>query len=240
MPSVPPAAMEPAATPSGTGGIVPPPAGYWAAIQGVLDKHDILLMLDEVITGYGRTGNWFAAQTFGLEPDTITTAKALTSGYQPLSALLVGDRIANTLVEKGGEFYHGYTYSGHPVACAVALKNLEIIEREGLVARVREETGPYFAQQLATRISPHPIVGEVRSVGLMGAIEIVADRGIARHVPDSDWQAVCGDMRQRLAGGDFEGGVIAGIEAIRERLDQHLPGDNHANPNELPDRPIVL
>ena len=92
--------------------------------------------------------NWFAAQTFGIEPDTITTAKALTSGYQPLSALLVGDRIAATLVEKGGEFYHGYTYSGHPVACAVALKNLEIIEREGLIERVRTDTGPYFAQAL--------------------------------------------------------------------------------------------
>ena len=105
-------------------------------------------MLDEVITGYGRTGKWFAAQTLGIEPDTITTAKALTSGYQPLSALLVGDRIAATLVEKGGEFYHGYTYSGHPVACAVALKNLEIIEREGLIERVRTDTGPYFAQAL--------------------------------------------------------------------------------------------
>ena len=102
-------------------------------------------MLDEVITGYGRTGDWFAAQTLGIEADTITTAKALTSGYQPLSALLVGDRIAATLVEKGGEFFHGYTYSGHPVACAVALKNLEIIEREGLVERVRTDTGPYFA-----------------------------------------------------------------------------------------------
>ena len=108
-------------------------------------------MLDEVITGYGRTGEWFAAQTIGIEADTITTAKALTSGYQPLSALLVGDRIAATLVEKGGEFYHGYTYSGHPVACAVALKNLEIIEREGMIERVRTDTGPYFAQALRER-----------------------------------------------------------------------------------------
>ena len=113
---------------------------------------------------------------FGIEPDTITTAKALTSGYQPLSALLVGDRIAATLVEKGGEFYHGYTYSGHPVACAVALKNLEIIEREGLVDRVRNDTGPYFAQALQERIAGHELVGEVRSIGLMGAIEIVKDK----------------------------------------------------------------
>lgn len=160
----------------GAGGVKIPPESYWPEVQRICRKHDVLLMLDEVITGYGRTGEWFAATTFGIEPDTITTAKALTSGYQPLSALLVGDRIANTLVEKGGEFYHGYTYSGHPVACAVALKNLEIIEREGLVERVKSDTGPYFARALRERIAPHPLVGEVRSVGLMGAIEIVKDK----------------------------------------------------------------
>ena len=115
-------------------------------------------------------------QTYGVEPDMITTAKALTSGYLPLSALLVGDRVASTLVEKGGEFHHGYTYSGHPVACAVGLRNLEIIEREGLVERVRNDTGPYFEQQLAERISGHPLVGETRALGLMGAIEIVKDK----------------------------------------------------------------
>ncbi|GAA2817958.1 putrescine aminotransferase [Aminobacter aminovorans] len=160
----------------GAGGVKIPPASYWPEIQRICRKYDVLLMLDEVITGYGRTGEWFAAQTFGIEADTITTAKALTSGYQPLSALLVGDRIASTLVEKGGEFYHGYTYSGHPVACAVALKNLEIIEREGLVERVKTDTGPYFAQMLKERIARHGLVGEVRSVGLMGAIEIVRDK----------------------------------------------------------------
>jgi putrescine aminotransferase len=160
----------------GAGGVKIPPASYWPEIQRICRKYDVLLMLDEVITGYGRTGEWFAAQTFGIEADTITTAKALTSGYQPLSALLVGDRIAATLVEKGGEFYHGYTYSGHPVACAVALKNLEIIEREGLVERVKTDTGPYFAKMLKERIGGHGLVGEVRSVGLMGAIEIVKDK----------------------------------------------------------------
>jgi putrescine aminotransferase len=160
----------------GAGGVKIPPASYWPEIQRICRKYDVLLMLDEVITGYGRTGEWFAAQKFGIEADTITTAKALTSGYQPLSALLVGDRIASTLVEKGGEFYHGYTYSGHPVACAVALKNIEIIEREGLVDRVKNDTGPYFAEMLQTRIAGHRLVGEVRSVGLMGAIEIVRDK----------------------------------------------------------------
>ena len=160
----------------GAGGVKIPPASYWPEIQRICRKYDVLLMLDEVITGYGRTGEWFAAQTFGIEADTITTAKALTSGYQPLSALLVGDRIAATLVEKGGEFNHGYTYSGHPVACAVALKNLELIEREGLVERVRTDTGPYFAEMLSERIAGHGLVGEVRSIGLMGAIEIIKDK----------------------------------------------------------------
>lgn len=160
----------------GAGGVKVPPESYWPEIDRICKKHDVLLMLDEVITGYGRTGEWFAAQRLGLEPDTITTAKALTSGYQPLSALLVGDRIAATLVEKGGEFYHGYTYSGHPVACAVALRNLEIIEREGLIERVREDTGPYFAEALEERLAGHGIVGETRSFGLMGAIEIVSDK----------------------------------------------------------------
>lgn len=160
----------------GAGGVKIPPANYWPEIQRICRKYDVLLMLDEVITGYGRTGAWFAAQSMGIEPDTITTAKALTSGYQPLSALLVGDRIATTLVEKGGEFFHGYTYSGHPVACAVALKNLEIIEREGLIERVADDTGPYLGQALRDRIGDHALVGEVRSFGLLAAIEIVKDK----------------------------------------------------------------
>ncbi|MVA97289.1 aminotransferase class III-fold pyridoxal phosphate-dependent enzyme [Nitratireductor sp. CAU 1489] len=160
----------------GAGGVKIPPASYWPEIQRICRKYDVLLMLDEVITGYGRTGAWFAAQSMGIEPDTITTAKALTSGYQPLSALLVGDRIATALVEKGGEFFHGYTYSGHPVACAVALKNLEIIEREGLIERVRDETGPYLGQALREKLGDHDLVGEVRGFGLLAAVEIVKDK----------------------------------------------------------------
>lgn len=174
----------------GAGGVKIPPASYWPEIQRICRKYDVLLMLDEVITGYGRTGAWFAAQSMGIEPDTITTAKALTSGYQPLSALLVGDRIASTIVEKGGEFYHGYTYSGHPVACAVALANLEIIEKEGLVERVRDETGPYFRKVLAERLSAHGIVGEVRTFGLMGAIEIVKDKETRARFPGQGAAAI--------------------------------------------------
>lgn len=160
----------------GAGGVKIPPPSYWPEIQRICRKHDVLLMLDEVITGYGRTGEWFAAQSMGIEADTITTAKALTSGYQPLSALFVGDRIASTLVEKGGEFYHGYTYSGHPVACAVALRNLEIIEKEGMIERIRTDTGPYLRKVLMERLSGHGLVGEVRTFGFLGAIEIVKDK----------------------------------------------------------------
>ncbi|WP_274628530.1 aspartate aminotransferase family protein [Arvimicrobium flavum] len=178
----------------GAGGVKIPPASYWPEIQRICRKYDVLLMLDEVITGYGRTGEWFAAQSMGIEADTITTAKALTSGYQPLSALLVGDRIAATLVEKGGEFYHGYTYSGHPVACAVALRNLEIIEREGMIERVRSDTGPYFGEQLQKRVAGHPLVGEVRTFGLLGAIEIVSDRATrARFEPSGSAAVVVRD-----------------------------------------------
>ena len=159
----------------GAGGVKIPPAAYWPEVQAICERHDVLLMLDEVITGYGRTGEWFAAQSMGIRPDTMTTAKALTSGYQPLSALLVSDRIAATL-ERGGEFFHGYTYSGHPVACAVALRNLEIIESEGMIERVRDETGPYLEQVMETVIAAHPIVGQARAYGLLAAIEIVADK----------------------------------------------------------------
>lgn len=191
----------------GAGGVKIAPDSYWPEIQRICRKHDVLLMLDEVITGYGRTGEWFAAQSLGIEADTITTAKALTSGYQPLSALLVGDRIASTLVEKGGEFYHGYTYSGHPVACAVALANLDIIEKEGLIDRVREETGPHLAQALAERIAGHGIVGEVRSIGLMAAIEIVKDKASRERFENGGFaaatvrdHAIAGGMMMRAVG----------------------------------------
>ncbi|MGL4404999.1 MAG: aminotransferase, partial [Notoacmeibacter sp.] len=160
----------------GAGGVKIPPMSYWPEIQRICKQYDILLMLDEVITGYGRTGEWFGAQSLGIEPDTMTTAKALTSGYIPLSALLVSDRVAKVLEEKGGEFAHGYTYAGHPVACAVALKNLEIMERENMIENVRKETGPYLAAALKDAIADHPMVGEVRSFGLLGAIELVKNK----------------------------------------------------------------
>jgi putrescine---pyruvate transaminase len=160
----------------GAGGVKIPPASYWPEVQRICRKYDVLIMLDEVITGYGRTGEWFASQSMGIEADTITTAKALTSGYLPLSALLVSDRIAEVVVAKGGDFNHGYTYSGHPVCCALALENLAIIEREGLIDRVKNDTGPHFGERLKAATAGHDLVGEVRTFGLLGALEIVADK----------------------------------------------------------------
>ena len=161
----------------GAGGVRIPPPSYWPEVQRICREHDVLLMLDEVITGFGRTGAWFAAQSMGIRPDTVTLAKAVTSGYQPLSVLAVSDAMADVLHGEGaGEFYHGYTYSGHPVACAVALENIAIIEREGLVERVRDDTGPYLLQALRAGVGEHPHVGEVRGFGLLAAIELVADR----------------------------------------------------------------
>jgi putrescine---pyruvate transaminase len=173
----------------GAGGVKIPPESYWPEVQRICRKYDILLMLDEVITGYGRTGEWFGCQSMGIEPDMITTAKALTSGYLPLSALLVSDRVANAVVEKGGEFNHGYTYSGHPVCCAVALECIAITEREGLIERVRNDTGPYFRKKLMEEVSGHGIVGQVRTFGLLGAIEIVKDKETRERFPEAQGPA---------------------------------------------------
>ncbi|MAX48852.1 MAG: hypothetical protein CMM78_11630 [Rhodospirillaceae bacterium] len=139
------------------------------------DKHDILLIADEVICGFGRTGEWFGTNTFGIEPDLITMAKGLSSGYLPIAATGVSDRVANMIIDNGGEFYHGYTYSGHPVAAAVALRNIEIIERENLVQKTKTETGPYLAKKLE-EIKDHPLVGEVRCIGLIGGIELTKNK----------------------------------------------------------------
>jgi putrescine aminotransferase len=177
----------------GAGGVIIPPDTYWPEINRICKKHDVLLICDEVICGFGRTGNWFGYETFGIEPDMITLAKGLSSGYLPISAVMVGDRVARSFIDKGGEFYHGFTYSGHPTACAVALKNLEIIRREGLVERVRDETGPHLAVALAT-LEDHPLVGETRSVGLIGAIELVKDKATREQFdPPGKVGAICRD-----------------------------------------------
>lgn len=167
----------------GAGGVKIPPKTYWPEIQRIVDKYGILLLADEVITGFGRLGTWFASEYYGIRPNLISFAKAATSGYIPLSGVLIDDKIADALMEHDDDFHHGYTFSGHPVACAVALKNLEIMERERLVPRVKEFGGPALAKLLA-KFAEHPLVGEVRSVGLLGAIELVADKRTRRRFAD--------------------------------------------------------
>ncbi|MAY72459.1 MAG: aspartate aminotransferase family protein [Halomonas sp.] len=159
----------------GAGGAIIPPNSYWPAIKEVLERHQILLVVDEVICGFGRLGEWFGSVHYDLKPDLMPIAKGLSSGYLPIGGVLVGDRVAETLIDEGGEFYHGFTYSGHPVCAAVALKNLELMQAEGVVERVRDDLGPYLATRWKS-LESHPLIGEARSLGLIGALEIVADK----------------------------------------------------------------
>ena len=163
----------------GAGGVIIPPKTYWPEIQRICDKYGILLICDEVICGFGRVGKWFGSQLLGCKPDLMTFAKGVTSGYIPLGGVVVGKKVAKVLIELGGEFNHGYTYSGHPVACAVALANIDILEHEGLVDRVLNETGPYLAQQY-TELAKHPLVGGAESIGLMAGFVLMKDK--ANHI----------------------------------------------------------
>ena len=162
----------------GTGGITPPPAGYWREIQAVLKRYDVLLIADEVICGFGRTGADFGCMLYDIEPDLVTVAKGLTSGYMPLSGAIVGKKVYDVIeaaADRVGAFSHGYTYSGHPIAVAAANAALDILEKEGLTENARI-VGAYFQRRLKERFSQLEIVGEVRGVGLLGAIEFVSDR----------------------------------------------------------------
>lgn len=158
----------------GAGGVIVPPDSYWPKIKEILDKYDILFVADEVICGFGRTGEWFGSDFYGLKPDMMTIAKGLTSGYIPMGGLIVRDEVVAVLNE-GGDFNHGFTYSGHPVAAAVALENIRILREEQIVERVKAETAPYLQKRLR-ELSDHPLVGEVRGVGLLGAIELVRNK----------------------------------------------------------------
>ncbi|MGL3104599.1 aminotransferase [Bradyrhizobium sp. BR 1432] len=166
----------------GTGGITPPPTGYWREIQAVLRRYDVLLIADEVICGFGRTGADFGSTLYGIEPDLVTVAKGLTSGYVPLSGAIVGEKVYAVIEEAAdriGAFSHGYTYSGHPIAAAAANAVLDIVEKERLSDRARI-VGSYFQKRLKERFSQLEIVGEVRGVGLLSAVEFVADRHTKR------------------------------------------------------------
>ena len=193
----------------GAGGVIIPPANYWPLVEAICRKYGILMICDEVICGFGRTGNMWGHETMGVKPDMIAMAKGLSSGYLPISAVAVSADIVKVL-KTGGDFVHGYTYSGHPVAAAVALRNIEIIEREGLVARTRSETGPYLAAVLA-QLSDHPLVGEARSVGLLGAVEIVADKATGARFGGKEGTA--GPMVRDLC---IAGGLM--VRAIRDSI----------------------
>ncbi len=160
----------------GAGGVIIPPSTYWPEISRILKERDILFVADEVICGFGRLGTWFGSEYFGIEPDLMPIAKGLTSGYLPMGGVLVSDKVAEGVIGKGGEFYHGYTYSGHPACAAAALVNLEIIQREKLVERVANDIGPYL-QARWRALGDHPLVGEARMTGLVGALELVPEKG---------------------------------------------------------------
>ena len=194
----------------GAGGVIIPPDGYWPRVEAICRKYGILLVADEVITGFGRLGKWFGFQHFGFTPDIVSMAKGLSSGYLPISATGVSREIVETLRDWGEDFVHGYTYSGHPVAAAVAIRNLEIIEREALVDRVADDIGPYYAAQLAT-LDDHPLVGETRSIGLLGAVEIVAEKGTNRRFGGKEGSA--GPLVRDFC---IEGGLM--VRAIRDSI----------------------
>jgi len=156
----------------GAGGVIVPPKTYWPEVERICRKYDVLLVADEVICGFGRTGSWFGCQTFGFTPDMMTMAKGMSSGYLPISGVAVGRRVADMLIENGGEFYHGFTYSGHPASAAVAVATLDIMQNEKLVERVRDDIGPYFQNGLRTLLD-HPLVGHIDGVGLIAGIALV-------------------------------------------------------------------
>ena len=173
----------------GAGGVIVPPDTYWPRIKEILAKYDILFVADEVICGFGRTGEWFGSDFYGLKPDMMTIAKGLTSGYIPMGGLIVRDEVVDVLNE-GGDFNHGFTYSGHPVAAAVALENIRILRDEKIIEKVQAETAPYLQKRLR-ELNDHPLVGEVRGVGMLGAIELVQDKATRKRYEGKGVGMIC-------------------------------------------------
>lgn len=185
----------------GAGGVIVPPDTYWPEVKRICARHDILLVVDEVICGFGRTGQWFGTNYYQLKPDLMPIAKGLSSGYLPIGGVMVSDEVADILIEKGGEFTHGYTYSGHPAACAVAAANIRILRDEKIVQQVREDTAPYL-QKHWLELAEHPLVGEARGLGFLGAIELVKDKqSRERFDPPGRAGALCRDIC-------FENGLV--------------------------------
>jgi len=183
-----------------SGGVIVPPRGYFRRCREICSKYDVLFIADEVVTGFGRLGYWFASeQVFGIRPDLLTCAKGLTSGYLPLGACLISDRLIQEVSgdnARGATFGHGFTYSGHPVCCAAALKNIEIIEREQLLEHVRE-IGPYFQQKLA-ELASIPLVADARGMGLVGCVECSVQQLEGQHEDDAAWLAFDADLGARI------------------------------------------
>ena len=197
----------------GAGGVIIPPATYWPEIQRICDKYGILLIADEVICGFGRLGHWFGSEYFGIKPDLMTFAKGVTSGYVPLGGVLVGDKVADVLIEKGGDFNHGFTYSGHPVACAAALENLRILESEKLVDKVREDTGPYL-KQVFEKLIEHPLVGMAETIGFTAGLVLVKKK--ANNVHDCEFFPSELDVGMVCRGHMFGNGMI--MRAVGNRM----------------------
>jgi len=197
----------------GAGGVVIPPSSYWPEIQRICDKYGVLLIADEVITGFGRTGRMFASELFGMRPDLITFAKGVSSGYVPLGGVLVGDRVADVLIAQGGELAHGFTYSGHPVACAAALESIRIIEEEKLVQRVADDTGPYLADRFAS-LNSHPLVGFSNSCGFVAGLNLVRRKGANVH--EHEWFDPALEAGMVCRGHMFGNGMI--MRAVGDRM----------------------
>ena len=197
----------------GAGGVVIPPRTYWPEIQRICDQYGVLVIADEVITGFGRTGRMFASELFGIKPDLITFAKGVTSGYVPLGGVLVGDRVADVLIGKGGELAHGFTYSGHPVACVAALESIRIVEEEGLVQRVAEDTGPYLAERFGS-LGSHPLVGYANSCGFVAGLNLVRRKGATVH--EHAWFDPALEAGMVCRGHMFNNGMI--MRAVGDRM----------------------
>ena len=191
------------------GGVIIPPESYWPEIQRICNEYDILLVVDEVICGFGRLGAWFGSDYYGLQPDLMSIAKGLSSGYLPIGGVMVGDRVADLLIAEGEEFYHGFTYSGHPVACAVALANIAILRDEKIIENVRDNTGPYLEKRW-NELAGHPLVGETRGVGFLRALELVKNKH-TREFFDP-----VGDAGQKCRDICFNNGLV--MRAIRDTM----------------------
>ena len=178
----------------GAGGVIIPPASYWPEIQRICKKYGILLIADEVICGFGRLGEWFGSEHFDIEADLMPIAKGLSSGYLPIGGLMVGNRVTETVINKGGDFNHGFTYSGHPAACAVALENIRILKDEKIIEKAKHELSPYL-QKKWLALGDHPMVGEARGVGMVGALELVKDKNTKTSYPsDQNVGTICRDF----------------------------------------------